>query len=162
MVNGGIPPELLSILQSDRGCSLLIKGAPGTGKTTLALEILREIGNANGIYLSTRITPGSLYEQFPWLEECVHPVNVIDTTKFYISSEVMFGVQSFPEILYARLGRIERPATIVIDSWDAVIFQSEKREIEALESAIVELARQNKLNLTYLHTFHLSILRRHL
>ncbi|RLG38087.1 MAG: hypothetical protein DRN91_03680 [Candidatus Alkanophagales archaeon] len=59
-----MPPELVEALSSDRGFSLLIKGAPGTGKTMLALEILKEFGDSNGVYLSTRVSPSSLYEQF--------------------------------------------------------------------------------------------------
>lgn len=143
-----LPPELVEALSSDRGFSLLIKGAPGTGKTMLALEILKEFGDSNGVYLSTRVSPSSLYEQFPWLEDSVPPLNIIDATKLYVSAEAPFGIQSFPEILYSRLGKIKRPATIVIDSWDAVIAQVEdERRIIALEAAIAELVRQARINL---------------
>lgn len=143
-----MPPELVEALSSDRGFSLLIKGAPGTGKTMLALEILKEFGDSNGVYLSTRVSPSSLYEQFPWLEDSIPPLNIIDATKLYVSADAPFGIQSFPEVLYSRLGKIKRPATIVIDSWDAVIAQVEdEKRVVALEGAIAELVRQARINL---------------
>lgn len=142
-----IPSELKEALTSKKGFSLLIKGAPGTGKTLLTLEILKKFGNSSGVYLSSRVSPSSLYEQFPWLEKCIPPLNIIDATKLYVSTEVPFGIQTFPEALYGRLQRIEKPATVVIDSWDAVISQADEDKKVALEAAIAELARHTKINL---------------
>jgi KaiC/GvpD/RAD55 family RecA-like ATPase len=78
-----IPPELVDALSKDKGFSLLIKGAPGTGKTLLALEIVRMFGSVNAVYLSTRVPKRTLYEQFPWLD-ALEPLNFIDVTKLYI------------------------------------------------------------------------------
>ena len=64
-----IPPELRAALSPGAGYSLLIKGAPGTGKTMLAFEILNEFGGENAVYLSTRVSLPALYKQLPWLEE---------------------------------------------------------------------------------------------
>jgi MoxR-like ATPase len=50
-MNEKIPPELVDALSKDKGFSLLIKGAPGTGKTLLALEIVRMFGGVNTVYL---------------------------------------------------------------------------------------------------------------
>jgi len=47
-----IPQELAEVLLSGMGYSLLIKGAPGTGKTILALEI---IGLLRGCLKSTKL-----------------------------------------------------------------------------------------------------------
>ena len=145
-----IPPNILEVIEFSKGFSLLVKGEPGTGKTTLALELLKRIGGASAVYLSTRVTPNSLYSHFPWLERCKNPINVIDTTKFYISSETsVFGPQSFPEAFCNRLEKIVKPATVVIDSWDAVTFQEDELKIRLLEATIAELVRQRDIRLVF-------------
>ncbi|MDY6931276.1 MAG: ATPase domain-containing protein [Halobacteriota archaeon] len=145
-----IPPDILDAIESSKGFSLLVKGEPGTGKTTLALELLKRIGGVSGVYLSTRVTPASLYSHFPWLEECERPINVIDTTKFFISADsCTFGLQSFPEVLCSRLEKIEKPATVVIDSWDAVTFNEEEFKVRMLEATIAELVRQRNIKLIF-------------
>jgi hypothetical protein len=101
-----IPPELVDALSTDKGFSLLIKGAPGTGKTILALEIIRMFGCANAVYLSTRVPTSTLYEQFPWLDACIEPLNLMDVTKLYASSEGVLRVEPFPDLLYSRLDQI--------------------------------------------------------
>ncbi len=66
---GRLPPELEKFLKED-SVTLLIKGAPGTGKTTLALEILRAMsGKEESTYLSTRLSLEKIEKQFPWIEE---------------------------------------------------------------------------------------------
>ncbi|WP_461458399.1 gas vesicle protein GvpD P-loop domain-containing protein, partial [Methanothrix sp.] len=49
-----IPKEVKEFFHIDKGQTLLIKGMPGTGKTTLALEIMSSLcEERNGIYIST-------------------------------------------------------------------------------------------------------------
>ena len=63
-----IPNELIDFLKRET-YSLLIKGGAGTGKTTLALTILRVFNiNKNCLYISTRISPEQLFNYYPWLE----------------------------------------------------------------------------------------------
>src|SRR5437867_5624836 len=70
---------LMKFLESS-GNILLIRGSPGTGKTTLALEPLRRmegpsIGQRtvppNRLYVSSRVSPTKLRRQFPWINEIV-------------------------------------------------------------------------------------------
>src|SRR5207245_7611852 len=60
------------------GNVLLIQSAPGTGKTTLALELLNEmkgtrIGphtiSANKVYVSSRVSSSKLHRHFPGVHE---------------------------------------------------------------------------------------------
>ena len=53
------------------GNVLLIQGAPGTGKTSLALEILSAMGDSHRVYASTRVSPIKLRVQFPWIDEVI-------------------------------------------------------------------------------------------
>ncbi|MHC1567608.1 MAG: RAD55 family ATPase [Candidatus Syntropharchaeia archaeon] len=149
---GVIPPEILRAIEKPGGFSLLIKGAPGTGKTSLSLEILRAVGG-EGIYLSTRVSPKALYSHFPWLEKCIEPINVIDTSKIYIPSDytvytsALTGTMSLPEILARRIEQMGPGVTVVIDSWDAIATQLEEKEMMRLEALVTELVREKNINL---------------
>jgi len=92
-MNRGIPPELENALSAGKGCSLLIKGEPGTGKTMLAFEILDEFGGENAIYLSSRVSLPAIHSQFPWLEERAGFVSLVDATNLYISSKAFHGTR---------------------------------------------------------------------
>ncbi len=150
MTNSKIPPELKKALSAGMGFSLLIKGEPGTGKTMLAFELLDEVGSDKSVYLSSRVSPSALYSQFPWLEERVG-FHVIDATKLYLSSKPFLKSHSFSELLYTKLAETEKPATIVIDSWDAIISGGAGEKKEELESAMIKLVRdyasEYKMNL---------------
>jgi len=57
-----IPSEIKEFFSIEEGQTLLIKGLPGTGKTTLALEIINALcEKKNGMYISTRIDIPSAY-----------------------------------------------------------------------------------------------------
>ncbi len=67
-----IPKELEEFFGKEGGHSLIIKGEPGSGKTTLALEILNHYRNEMRVmYLSTRVADGVIARQFPWVEEVI-------------------------------------------------------------------------------------------
>ena len=62
------------------GNVLLIQGAPGTGKTTLALELLRRVKgtrigpreiSANKVYVSSRVSPIKFRRHFPGVHEII-------------------------------------------------------------------------------------------
>jgi KaiC/GvpD/RAD55 family RecA-like ATPase len=122
-----LPAELSQFLNR-RSCSLLIKGEAATGKTILALSILKEFGAAgNYLYLSTRVSPSQLFENHPWLSE------LPKAKKPDSDSEEQGEVQSQNQFVDARLDepvpffeRITnelmdaRSPTIVLDSWDPI------------------------------------------
>ncbi len=67
-----IPNELEEFFGKEGGHSLIIKGEPGSGKTTLALEILNHYRNDMRVmYLSTRVADEVIARQFPWVKEVV-------------------------------------------------------------------------------------------
>jgi predicted ATP-dependent serine protease len=64
-----IPGEIRQFFSSQFGKSLVVKGKPGTGKTTFIFEILHELcPGGNCIYISPRIDKSSSYGKFPWIE----------------------------------------------------------------------------------------------
>ncbi|MGC9444531.1 MAG: ATPase domain-containing protein [Candidatus Methanospirareceae archaeon] len=148
-----IPPELREALSAGMGFTLLVKGEPGTGKTMLAFEILNEFAGNNAVYLSTRVSPPALYAQFPWLEERMGTFNVVDATKLFISSRAFPRPRSFSEVLHKELVETqpEKPAILVLDSWEALTSEEKEEKVEALEATIIDAIRhyatEYKMNL---------------
>ena len=150
-MNRGIPPELENALSAGKGCSLLIKGEPGTGKTMLAFEILDEFGGENAIYLSSRVSLPAIHSQFPWLEERAGFVSLVDATNLYISSKAFPRLRPLSDVLKRKMTEVEKPATLVIDSWEAIASEAKEGKIASLEATITDLVRnyatQYKMNL---------------
>jgi len=155
--SNAIPSEILEALNKPFGFALLIKGMAGTGKTTFALEILKRAKNP--IYISTRVSPEFLYEQFPWVKEFLPPSNIYDATQTFFPA--MPGAQAkrfqvfkynnvpnFIEIIFEHFQGEEEP-TIVIDSWDAVIGYKypETVQEERFSNLITELVRKTNIKL---------------
>jgi len=149
-VNSKIPSELREALSTGFGYSLLIKGAPGTGKTMLAFELLDEFGGENAVYLSSRVSLPALYKQFPWLEERTG-FHVIDATQLYFSSKAFLKPRSFSDLLHTKLGENKKPALLVMDSWEAIMSGSKGESKEEMEKALTDLVRsygtEYKMNL---------------
>jgi KaiC/GvpD/RAD55 family RecA-like ATPase len=146
--------EVESALKSMEGYTLLLKGAPGTGKTTFAVTLLEQmcIGDSKGAYISTRIDPTALYKQFPGLEERIPVKNVIDATQSEFSeakSQVLYeDLTSFLRSIYSVVAE-EDVTILILDSWDAVSFQigKENQGIEKLETSMLDIARKTKTHL---------------
>lgn len=67
-----IPPEVYQFFSKPGGHSLIVRGDAGTGKTTLALQIIEEISAVDrSFYHSTRVSDRSLLSQFSWLKDHV-------------------------------------------------------------------------------------------
>jgi KaiC/GvpD/RAD55 family RecA-like ATPase len=158
MVNfSAIPNEIMEALNKRYGFALFIKGSAGTGKTTLALEILKCAKNP--IYISTRVSPEFLYEQFPWAKNFLPPTNIYDATQTYFPAMASAqtkrfqifkynDIPNFIEIVFEHFQQEEEP-TIVIDSWDAVIGYKypETLQEEKFSNLITELVRKTSVKL---------------
>lgn len=65
-----IPKDFANFYSQDGGHSLIIRGGPGSGKTTFALQLLEELVDPDkSFYLSTRVSDEALFNQFPWLRK---------------------------------------------------------------------------------------------
>src|ERR671911_357019 len=121
-----IPEDLLHFIRRDT-YSLLVKGFAGTGKTTLALTILKVLGIKNNFfYISTRISPKQLFQYYPWLKDFIAQSKP-QGTSLARDHEVMSSFEDArldePESLFERITNqlmdIKSPI-IIIDSWDAI------------------------------------------
>jgi len=76
------PKEIISFMSSPGGHSLIIRGMAGTGKTTLALQLIEEMAHVQqSYYMSTRVSDQSLFNQFPWLQEKVKEGEILKARK---------------------------------------------------------------------------------
>ncbi|MHC1635798.1 MAG: ATPase domain-containing protein [Candidatus Methanospirareceae archaeon] len=146
--------EVEKALELMEGYTILLKGAPGTGKTTYAMTLLERLcsGTTKGVYISTRIDPAVLYKQFPGLEERVPPKNIIDATQSEFSEtefQVLYeDLTSFLRAVYSVVAE-EDVTVLIIDSWDAVSFQigKNKKDVEKLETSMLDIARKTRTHL---------------
>ena len=66
---GHLPKELLKFVKND-SYSLLVKGKPGTGKTTFALTLMDNLNHdSNYFYISTRLSIKQLSFFYPWINK---------------------------------------------------------------------------------------------
>lgn len=139
-----LPLELRQFLQLGGPQSMLIRGPPGSGKTTLSLALL-EAAAGDRILVTNRVSAQELTREFPWLgENGSSAIQVVDASEIQVSlhgissavsqATVAFEPesgerQSLAEFLtlpppiqeaWSRLPE-KGPSTIVIDSWDALV-----------------------------------------
>jgi len=149
-----IPEEIRTFFLADYGKTLLIKGTPGSGKTVFALTLLNTL-KGNGVYVSTRVDPDTLYTQHSWLKEALSADNIIDATQSereqtVASKEITIkplryaNVPDFLKGVYTRTEKMEH-SIVVIDSWDAVasyIGYYEQRDLVELGHNLCDFSRR--------------------
>lgn len=160
-----IPGELKKFFGIEGGQTLLIKGLPGTGKTTLALEIMNSLcENRNGMYISTRVDPRRLYAINPWIEEVVPAKNVINATQTKLLESLKgmgkdlsnyYAVLDFFKVFFDEAEEMDNPM-IIIDSWDAVLNYTAHligTAQHSFEQNICEFARDLDTHLIFVSEF---------
>jgi KaiC/GvpD/RAD55 family RecA-like ATPase len=139
-----LPAELRQFLALPGPQSLLVRGPPGSGKTTLCLALL-EAATGHRMLLSSRVSQAELYRGFPWLgENGTSTIQIVDTATIESNlrqishaateaSKMVDGASAETQELadflwlpspvqeaWAQLPR-DSPSIVVIDSWDALI-----------------------------------------
>ncbi|MGZ5471721.1 MAG: RAD55 family ATPase [Nitrososphaeraceae archaeon] len=123
-----IPDDLLQFLNNET-YSLLIKGVPGSGKTSLCLTILKALNIKNNFfYISTRVSPNKLFYYFKWINKYLkikYSNNHNKTSKNINSLEPFFEDARLdePESLFERITNQlmdVRSPLIIVDSWDGI------------------------------------------
>jgi hypothetical protein len=160
-----IPTEIEDFFRIEDGQTLLIKGLPGTGKTTLSLEIMNRLClKKNGMYISTRIDPKRLYATHPWVKEVVPPRNVINATQGKLLESLRgiskdltnyYAVLDFFKVFFDEAEEMDNPM-IIIDSWDAVLNYTSQfigNAQHSFEQNICEFARDLDTHLIFVSEF---------
>jgi len=157
LVTSSIPQEIVGALESQT-FSLHIKGSAGTGKTTMALELVRlfpEDGQA--VYLSTRVSPDRLYKKFPWSKSCIQQENILDarTSLFDQTKENLFehvDKPSFLRKLYSRVSNITKEhITIILDSLESLKsnLKIPKSDL-SVERHVIEIGERANANVIFI------------
>jgi len=158
-----IPPEIKEFFMRFPGQSFLIRGRPGTGKTTLALEIVRELcEERNGIYISTRMEPQRLYAISPWIKEFIPERNVINATQSHIMRSLELTklldrsrisdhstILDFFKTVFEDAEEMENPM-IVFDSWDGILTHLRlEDEAPRLTQEIHDFCREMEIHVVF-------------
>ena len=160
-----IPVEIINFFSDEQGKTLLVKGPPGTGKTAFALSLLHHM-KGTGVYLSTRVDPATLHEQYPWIKAEIPDGNIVDATQserpessstekskgFVLKALKYTDVPEFLKAVYTKTENLRRPI-VIIDSWDAVVSHTgyyDPRDRERLENNLCDFARKTRTRIIFL------------
>ncbi|MFI5414678.1 MAG: RAD55 family ATPase, partial [Candidatus Lutacidiplasmatales archaeon] len=139
-----LPPELVEFSLREPPRSLLIRGEPGAGKSTLALTVLSAF-RGKRLLVTSRVTKEEIEKDYPWLRTNVEgPVEVIEAlahtsrleakgrairagTELITSAPDDTELESLwlPDALIDAFSRVGpgTPGMVVVDSWDALVEQ---------------------------------------
>lgn len=131
---GRTPVELLNFFRAPGGHSLLIKGDAGTGKTTLALQLIEELSEEQpDYYLSTRVSDEALFRQFPWLEEKAKRNDILKAGKAFLSKTKAPNFRGMEDYQHDSTLRVAKDLLRVLgktDSSSPMVVRSELMKLE--------------------------------
>ena len=130
------------------GNVLLIQGAPGTGKTTFAFEILNAIGDSHRVYASSRVSPVKLRIQFPWIDEVIDSMSG-RSSKASWNDEFHDLRGSDTDSVFSKIVRLKQAkekSILVVDSWEGALRNATPEGRKMLESAVMSELDQTKVS----------------
>ena len=120
--------------------TLLIKGLAGTGKTTVALEVLKAAGEGRGAYISSRVPKDLLETHIPAMKETLQNQEFLDIRLEDATSALEFVMQ---------LTEPKKIRTIVFDSWDGLAKELDQIERLRAEKTLIALAHNSGAQLVF-------------
>lgn len=137
---GGVMDQISRFLSVPTN-TLLVRGEAGTGKTTLCLELLRNLaGKRRLVYISTRVSHKRLSLQYPGIGRVLTPENVRNPDERIAGStfdDLRLGKSNqIVEITLDVLQKGKNPL-IIYDSWDTISNELEPVERLKLEKTLL-------------------------
>lgn len=140
---------------------ILLKGQPGSGKTTLAIELLAMQGQ--GMYVSTRVSLDLLSKQNPKLQHLIKEGKIhefyskndeqIDNKIGFADSRLDTAKEIMHSLLELCMGQKakndQQDQLVVLDSWDAIAGMMDPIERKKFERSLLAVAVANKLRLVF-------------
>jgi len=120
--------------------TLLIKGLAGTGKTIVALEILKAAGKGKGAYISSRVPKELLETHIPTMKKTLQNQEFLDIRLEDATSVLDFVIQ---------LTEPKKVRTIVFDSWDGLAKELDQKERLRAEKTLMALANNSDAQLIF-------------
>ncbi|MFN4336815.1 MAG: gas vesicle protein GvpD P-loop domain-containing protein [Candidatus Nitrosocaldus sp.] len=123
--------------------SMLVRGLPGTGKTTLALELMQLIHEKyNCFYISTRVSLARLQRYFPWIIGYLKDESVISYDKIEKDSVIDLRLGSATGTVELVIDTLinKKRAFVVLDSWDALAKEIKHEDRMKMEKTMITVA----------------------
>jgi KaiC/GvpD/RAD55 family RecA-like ATPase len=152
--------------------AILVKGEPGVGKTTFAIELLNLYGS--GIYVSTRVSEEQISEYNPVIKDLVEDSKVLEvklqhqkqsgqrgkingknTKESRNNGRIIFedlrlgDAHDIIQVLIEGVAKYPKPV-IVLDSWDSIAREVDNVERLKVEKSLLALAQANKSKLVFI------------
>ena len=128
----------LSTFLKQKGNTLLVKGYAGAGKTTLALQLLRELApDGGGVYVSSRVSLQKLQREFPWArlgKKGAAPAGGFTDLRLGSPSTVL------EEIVGAITSKRTTNSAVVLDTWDGIAKEMDPNERLKAEKMLIAVA----------------------
>jgi KaiC/GvpD/RAD55 family RecA-like ATPase len=122
------------------GRSVLVRGDPGTGKTSMVLQLL-DYHSKNGfksVYMSTRLSAKTLKSHQPWVEVVQGRYGTVPRLEEqqigFQDSRRMDGVRAITG-LRQYLEQVTNPF-VVLDSWEGLSFESHTLGVEEISKLV--------------------------
>jgi KaiC/GvpD/RAD55 family RecA-like ATPase len=126
------------------GNTLLIKGDAGTGKTTLALQLLRKLARGGqAYYISARVSREKLGRHSPESASAVEEGGFLDL-RLGNSTHML---EQIIKVLRDRAGG--KTKTLVVDTWDSFAKEMEEKERMKAEKSLMALADASEARIIF-------------
>ncbi len=122
--------------------SFLIRGLPGTGKTTLALELVNMLHESyNCFYISTRVSFAKLQRYYPWIIGFLNDNSLLSYADAKNSTiDLRLGSASGTMELVLDIITNKKNSLIVLDSWDSLVNHTSIEERIKMEKTMITIA----------------------
>ncbi len=148
------PREISRFFTDNPGHTLLVNGAPGTGKTLFTirgLDVLERDGDV--LYVSTRVDQDTVHEMYFEEQSAIDQTHILDLSQdpfeLPLDVDVPFEKLDFDSLLewIQQIKDASKRLTIAFDSWELIYEYVSTRHddppgIETVTTQLVALARQ--------------------